>query len=115
MAYFAKIDDNNIVEQVHIVSDDVAITEEAGITFLKEFLGSETNWKQTFKDGTRKNYAGIGHTYDVPKDAFIPPQPWPSWTLNEDTCNWDAPTAYPDDGKPYTWNEGTTSWDEVSE
>ena len=63
----------------------------------------------------RKNYAGIGFTYDQTKDAFIPPQPYPSWVLNETTCLWDAPVAYPDDDKIYTWNEETTSWVEVTE
>jgi len=61
----------------------------------------------------RKNYAGIGYTYDASKDAFIPPQPYPSWTLNEDTCLWEAPVAYPTEGGPYTWNEETQSWDAV--
>ena len=63
----------------------------------------------------RKNYAGKGFTYDETKDAFIPPKPFSSWTLNETTCLWDAPVAYPDDGKRYIWNEETTSWDEVTE
>ena len=63
----------------------------------------------------RKNYAGIGFTYDQTKDAFIPPQPFPSWTLNETTCLWDAPVAYPDDGNRYRWNEETTSWDKITE
>lgn len=63
----------------------------------------------------RKNYAGTDFLYDQTRDAFIPPQPYPSWTLNETTCLWDAPVAYPDDGKKYTWNEETTSWDEVTE
>ena len=62
----------------------------------------------------RKNYAGIGYTYDRVRDAFIPPQPYASWTLNEDTCRWDAPVAYPDDGKQYTWDEATTNWVEVT-
>jgi len=61
----------------------------------------------------RKNYAGIGYTYDASKDAFIPPQPFDSWTLNEDTCLWECPVAYPDDGEVYTWNEETQSWDAV--
>ena len=63
----------------------------------------------------RKNYAGIGYTYDATRDAFIPPQPFASWELNEDTCLWEAPVAYPDDGGMYTWNEETTSWDAVEE
>ena len=63
----------------------------------------------------RKNYAGKGFTYDQTRDAFIPPQPFPSWTLNETTCLWDAPVAYPDDGNRYRWNEETTSWDKITE
>jgi hypothetical protein len=113
MAFFAKIDENNIVKEVHSVMDDIAITEEAGITFLKETFGSKFNWKQTFIDGTRKNYAGIDHTYDTSRDAFISPKPYASWTLNEDTCQWSAPTAMPDDGKIYSWNEDTKAWDEI--
>ena len=62
----------------------------------------------------RKNYAGVGFTYDKTMDAFIPPKPYPSWALTEATCLWDAPIAYPDDDKKYTWNEDTTSWDEVT-
>lgn len=63
----------------------------------------------------RKNYAGIGYTYDETRDAFIPPQPFDSWTLNEDSCLWEAPVAYPEDGQQYTWNEETTSWDLITE
>ena len=63
----------------------------------------------------RKNYAGIGYSYDETRDAFIPPQPYPSWTLNETTCLWDAPVAYPDDGEMYQWNEETQTWDQITE
>lgn len=63
----------------------------------------------------RKNYAGIGYTYDESRDAFIPPKPFNSWTLNEDSCLWEAPVEYPDDGQMYTWNEETTSWDLITE
>jgi hypothetical protein len=63
----------------------------------------------------RKNYAGVGFTYDAAKDAFIPPQPYNSWSLNEETCLWEAPVAYPEDGNMYTWNEDTTTWDQVTE
>jgi hypothetical protein len=126
MAHFAKLGAGDIVTQVTCVSNDIVVTEQAGIDFLNGLFKTEDVWKQTSYntqdgvhklDGTpfRKNHAGIGYTYDAAKDAFIPPQPYPSWTLNEDTCQWDAPTAYPDDGKRYEWNEGTTSWDEVSE
>jgi hypothetical protein len=113
MAYFAKLDENNIVKQVHSVSDDVAISEEAGITFLKELFGPQFNWKQTFIDDTRKNYAGIDYAFDAIRDAFIAPKPYESWILNEDKCQWNAPTAMPNDGKEYQWNEATTFWDET--
>jgi hypothetical protein len=124
MAHFAKLGAGDIVTQVTCVSNDIVVTEQAGIDFLNGLFKTEDVWKQTSYntqdgvhklDGTpfRKNHAGIGYTYDAAKDAFIPPQPYPSWTLNEDTCQWDAPTAYPDDGKRYEWNESTTAWDEI--
>ena len=70
-------------------------------------------WVQTFRDHSqRKNYAGVGYTYDKDKDAFIPYQPYPSWILNETTCRWDAPVTYPDDGKYYLWNETILNWQE---
>jgi hypothetical protein len=121
MAHFAKVN-NGIVEQVIVAEPE----------FFDTFLDSSPGeWIQTSyntyggvhynretsepDDGTplRKNYAGIGFTYDREKDAFIPPQPYPSWTLNEDTCLWESPVAYPDDGELYTWNEETQSWDAV--
>ena len=77
---------------------------------MQKFIGG--NWKQTsYNNNIRKNYAGIGFTYDASRDAFIPPQPFPSWTLVEDTCQWEAPTAYPSDGKMYSWNESSKSWE----
>jgi hypothetical protein len=122
MAHFAQIDENNIVVQVLVVSD---AQEERGQEFLANDLGLGGTWKKTSYNtsggvhangGTpyRKNYAGIGYKYDATRDAFIPPKPFASWTLNETTCLWDAPVAYPTDGKIYTWNEETTSWDEVT-
>ena len=108
MAHFAKIDENNIVKQVVVVSNDVATNEQAGIDFLKELFGSQFNWKQTSYNATfRKNYAGIGYTYDESRDAFIPQKTFSSWILDEDTCNWVAPTPYPNDGKRYDLNEET--------
>lgn len=109
MAHFCKIE-NNIVTQV-IVADTQEWCEAA--------LGGE--WVQTsyntqggvhVKGGTplRKNYAGVGYTYDREKDAFIPPQPYPSWTLNEETCLWESPIPYPEDGGFYTWNEEKVEW-----
>ena len=122
MAHFAKLGVGNIIERVEIVSNDIATTEKAGVDFLNNLFGSRDVWKQTSYntnggihklDGTplRKNYASIGFTYDQTLDAFIAPQPYASWTLNETTCLWKAPTAYPSDGKDYTWNETTKSWD----
>ena len=95
--------------------------ENIGIAYLTK-IHKHSNWKQTSYNtragvhklgGTpfRKNYAGIGYTYDEAKDAFIPLKPFNSWTLNEDTCLWTSPVAYPDDGKIYSWNEDNQSWD----
>ena len=112
MAYFAKLDEDNIVEGVQVVSDSEVPTEEAGINFLKQLHGSDTNWKQTFREGgTRKQYGNIGYTYDASKDVFIEPKLYASWTLNADN-EWIAPVTYPDDGKNYAWNDDTQAWDE---
>ena len=122
MAHFAKIDDNNIVEQIIVVNNDVILdennieSEQIGIDFCKSLLGENTNWIQTSYNGNfRKNYAGIGHIYDVEGDGFYSPQPFNSWTLNEDTFLWEAPIEIPDDENFYTWNEETLSWDLVTE
>lgn len=119
MAHFAKLDENNNVLAVHVVVNDVITidgneSEQAGIDFLTGLHGHAL-WKQTSYNGNiRKNYAGIGFTYDAGRDAFIPPKPYASWTLNETTCQWEAPVAYPTDGKPYTWDETTTSWVKIT-
>jgi len=130
MATFAKIGLNNKVIGVHSLHNDVlkdsnGVEQEVlGIDFLTKLHGWAI-WKQTSYNtsggvhklgGTpfRKNHAGIGYTYDEDKDAFIPQKPYNSWTLNETTCLWEAPSAYPDDGKQYQWNEETTSWDEIT-
>ena len=110
MASFAKLNNDNIVIDVQSVHNNTATNEDAGITFLNNLYGTSDTWKQSFKDGTRKNYAGIGYTYDEDKDAFIAPKPFNSWSLNETTCRWEPPTSYPDDGNSYTWNELTTTW-----
>jgi len=121
MAHFAKLDENNVVLEVHVVHnnellDDGIESEAKGIAFLTEWSGGYTNWKQTSYNGNfRKNYAGIGYTYDVVRDAFIPPQPYQSWTLDEATCSWNAPVPYPNDGGVYVWNEATTSWVETEQ
>tara|TARA_Y100001970_G_scaffold283973_1_gene400387 strand:- start:19 stop:399 length:381 start_codon:yes stop_codon:yes gene_type:complete len=126
MAYFAKLGKGNIVETVLAVSNDVATTEQAGEDFLNNMLKTKDVWKQTSYNtfggvhllgGTpfRKNYAGVGYTYDQARDAFIPPKPFKSWTLNEDTCQWEAPITRPDDGNYYDWNEETKQWDLINE
>ena len=129
MAHFAKLSLENKVIGVHSLHNDVlkdanGVEQEAlGIDFLNNLHKTNDVWKQTSYntqggvhklDGTpfRKNYAGIGFTYDEDRDAFIPKQPFNSWTLNEDTCQWEAPSAKPVDEKDYIWNELTTSWDE---
>ena len=118
MASFAKIGLNNKVIEVLSVHNNELLDangveqEINGINFLTNLTGWAI-WKQTFTNGTRKNYAGIGYTYDEDRDAFIAPKPYASWILNEETCRWEAPSAMPDDEKKYEWNESTTSWDEI--
>jgi hypothetical protein len=120
MAYFAKLDaDNNVLEVISVNNNDLlqdgVESEAKGIQFLVALFGENANWKQTsYNNRIRKNYAGIGYTYDATRDAFIPPQPFPSWTLNETTCLWDAPTPMPADGQRYQWDEATISWVAVS-
>jgi hypothetical protein len=130
MAHFAKLDENNNVLAVHVVNNNVITidgneSEQAGIDFLTSLHG-HTLWKQTSYNGNiRKNYAGIGFTYNEQLDAFVPPKPFSSWLLNENTCQWYAPISYPQDGyvhpnyggtgegKMYLWNEETLSWVEA--
>ena len=122
MAHFAKLGTGTIVEKVLVVSNDIAVTEQAGEDFLNNMLKTKDVWKQTSYNtfggvhllgGTpfRKNYATVGGTYDQSRDAFIEPKPFKSWTLNEDTCQWEAPVVKPDDGKMYIWNETNQTWD----
>ena len=120
MAHFAKLDQNNVVTEVHVVNNiellvaDGSESEMMGIAFLIRWSGGYSNWKQTSYNGRiRKNYAGIGYTYDSTRDAFIPPKPFSSWVLNEETCRWDAPVAMPADGKIYNWDESSNAWLEV--
>ena len=123
MAHFAEIDEQGVVLRVLVVDN---AQEADGQNFLANTLGLGGTWVKTSYNtvggvhnngGTplRKNYAGIGFTYDSVRDAFIPPKPYASWTLNETSCLWEAPVAYPTDGALYTWNEETTSWDEITE
>ena len=112
MSHFAKIDENNIVVQVIVAEQDFI---DSGA------VGDSSSWIQTSYNtkggvhilgGTplRKNYAGLGYTYDSVRDAFIPPKQYDSWVLNEDSCLWEAPVAYPNDGKEYYWDEDTVNW-----
>jgi hypothetical protein len=123
MAHFAEIDENGVVLRVLVVDN---AQENDGQNFLANTLGLGGTWLKTSYNtvggvhksgGTpfRKNYAGVGYTYDSARDAFIPPKPYTSWTLNETSCLWEAPVAYPTDGAIYTWNEETTSWDLATE
>ena len=112
MAHFAKLDNNNIVEKIEVVSNDIATNEQDGIDFLNNLYKINDVWKQTSYNGNiRKNFAGVGYTYDQTRNAFIPPKPFNSWTLDEDTCLWEAPVAKPDDDKIYQWNETDQQWD----
>ena len=112
MAHFAKLGVGNIIEAVHVVSNDIAVTEQAGIDFLNNLYNTRDIWVQTSYNGNiRKNFAGIGFKYDSVLDAFISPKPYNSWVLNEDTCNWEAPVDYPRTDVNYSWNEDLLNWD----
>jgi hypothetical protein len=122
MAHYAFLDDNNIVTEVIVGKNE----GEDGIDWEQhygDFRGQackrtsyNTQGGVHNADGApyRKNYAGIGYSYDAVRDAFVPPKPFASWSLNETSCLWEPPVAYPSDGNPYTWNEETTSWDSIS-
>ena len=121
MAHFAKLGVGNIVERVAVVNNDVATTEQAGIDFLNTLYKTRDAWKQTSYNtregvhilgGTpfRKNYAGVGYTYDQTRDAFIAPKPYPSWVLNETTCQYDPPIPYPDPLNGCMWDEDNQQW-----
>ena len=129
MAHFAKLGIGNIVEQVVVVSNDIATTEQAGADFLNNLYKTRDVWKQTSYNATiRKNYASIGYRYDQTRDSFIPPKPYNSWQLVEETCQWKAPVDYPEtytqnltdeQGNPdkdrYYWNENKVNWELITE
>ena len=121
MAHFTQLDANNVVARVIVVHNnelmlDGVESEDKGVLFCKSLFGPETRWRQTSYNGTRrKNYAGVGYSYDAQRDAFIPPKPYASWLLDEDTCLWGAPTPYPADGKAYAWSEDMQQWTEMGE
>ena len=118
MAHFAELGMDNIVQRVIVVHNNELLDENndeqesLGVAFCNGLFGG--TWVQTSYNGNiRKNFAGVGFTYDSTRDAFIAPKPYPSWVLNEDTCRWEAPTPMPTDapeGQQYRWDEDTTSW-----
>lgn len=117
MAHFAQLDENNVVIQVIVVADKDTMDENGneveaiGVAFCERLLGG--TWKKTSYNGNiRKNYAGIGYTYNADIDAFVGPQAYPSWVLNEETARWEAPVPMPTEGI-WTWDEDTVSWKEV--
>ena len=116
MAHFAQIDENNIVTQVLVIEQDVVDTGLFGdpASFIQTSYNTQGGVHLLGGTPLRKNYAGIGYTYDPQRDAFYAPQPYPSWTLNETSCVWESPTPMPSDGKIYTWDEATTSWVEAA-
>ena len=124
MAYFAKINNSGIVENVISINNSVIMepensfpeTEPLGVDFILNILGLDGEWKQTsYNNNFRKHYAGIGYYYDKGLDAFIPPRPYPSWILNTVNCLWQSPIPYPNDGKNYEWDESTISWKEITQ
>ena len=120
MANFAQLDGAYLVTEVIVVNNETINdlpfpeSEPVGVAFLQSLFGSTTIWKQTsYNANFRKNYAGIGYTYDPVLDAFIAPKPYPSWLLNTTTCQWEAPVQYPDDGGTYTWDEEIINWKQI--
>ena len=119
MAHFAELDNDNLVVQVVVISNEILLDEngdeqeQLGIDYLNNLFG-EKRWVQTsYNNNFRKNYAAVGYPYDPVKDAFVDAKFYPSWVLNTETCKHQAPIPYPTDGKLYLWNEETLSWDEV--
>lgn len=117
MAHFAQLDENNTVMQVIVVHNNELLdadgkeNEFRGVAFCKSLFGEDTVWYQTsYTKSIRKNFAGVGFTYDSQRDAFVPPRPFDSWTLDEEVCQWVSPIPYPQDGNMYNWNEKSQSW-----
>ena len=121
MAHWAEIDENNLVTRVLVGNNNDSnegydwLIENLGGTWVKTSYNTHGGVHNNGGTPLRKNYAGIGYTYDADRDAFVPPQPFESWVLNEDTCLWEAPVEYPSDGKIYIWDEDATNWVEVTE
>ena len=114
MAHYAKVE-AGIVKQVIVAEEDFFDTfvDTTPGTWIQTSISTYAGAHSSGGTPLRKNFAGPGYSYDIDRDAFIPPKPFDSWTLNETTCLWEAPTAHPDDGELYEWNESTTSWDAV--
>ena len=117
MSHFAQIDENNIVTRVLVIEQDVVDTGLFGepSSFVQTSYNTQGGVHKLGGTPLRKNYAGIGYTYDAGRDAFIPPKPYNSWVLNESTCLYDAPTPMPTDDKMYSWDENTVSWVEITQ
>jgi hypothetical protein len=122
MAYFAKLGTGNIVENVISINNSVITDsngveqEQLGVDFINKLYNTRDVWKQTsYNNNIRKNFAGVGYSYDQTRDAFIPPKPFNSLILNEDTCRWEAPVAMPtttlEDNQYYSWNESIVNWE----
>jgi hypothetical protein len=114
MAHYAFLDDNNIVTEVITGRNETETVN--GISDWEQYYGNLRNQickRTSYNNNIRKNFAGIGYTYDEERDAFIAPKPFPSWTLNESTCIWQSPKPYPTDNKMYRWNETTQEWTEI--
>ena len=114
MAHYAFLDENNIVTEVITGIDETELIEGLDTeTWYGNFRG-QTCKRTSYNGNIRKNYAGIGYSFDSDRDAFIPPKPYPSWILNEDTCNWESPVPYPEGEGMYSWNEDQLQWVEVN-
>jgi hypothetical protein len=114
MAHYAFLDENNIVTEVITGRNETETVN--GISDWEQYYGNLRNQickRTSYNNNIRKNFAGIGYTYDEERDAFISPKPFESWLLNEETCIWEAPVAYPTDNKMYRWNETTQEWIEI--
>lgn len=110
MAHYAFLDENNIVTEVIVGIDETELIEGLHPEIWYGNFRGQVCKRTSYNGNIRKNYAGIGFTYDEQRDAFIPPKPFPSWILNEDTCRWKAPVPYPDDGVMYKWDEDSLDW-----
>lgn len=114
MAHYAFLDENNIVTEVITGIDETELIEGLHPEVWYGNFRGQRCVRTSYNGNIRKNYAGIGYSYDDVRDAFIPPKPYPSWILNEETCNWEAPVSYPTDDKFYSWDEEQLQWVEVN-